>query len=269
MHTFSSIHFYSTFSFPTPQTQQQHYTAWKVGKSGIKKKVYSNENFANMLEESYNEEQTKLQQEQNEQDEIQLSIKERSNRISQLLFVYARDHSEIGYRQGMHEVLSYILLAIEMDLLNLARSVHRKQMRKSQTSFGFTNNTTNKNEREGSMAGVDDKGNMVVVKLLDPEYILHDAYNLFECIMTALAPAYDVIPVGDEEAAAAMMDNNEVTTTSGGEEKESPMEIMTGKSALVSLYLMISCVRYEDLAIWILHLTFYCLYLVVFASCMH
>jgi len=194
-----------------------------------------------MLEESYNEEQTKLQQEQNEQDEIQLSIKERSNRISQLLFVYARDHSEIGYRQGMHEVLSYILLAIEMDLLYLARTAHRKQIRKSQTSFGFTNNTANKNnEREGSMAGVDDKGNMVVVKLLDPEYILHDAYNLFECIMTALAPAYDVIPVGDDEAAAAMMDNNEVTTTSGGEEKESPMEIMTGKPRLYCFIVGIS-----------------------------
>ena len=185
-----------------------------------------------MLEKSYEdeEEQTKLQQEQNEQDEIQISIKERSNRISQLLFVYARDHSEIGYRQGMHEVLSYILLAIEMDLLYQARSAYRKQMRKSQTSFGFTNNYTDKNEREGSMAGVDDKGNMVVVKLLDPEYILHDAYNLFECIMTALAPAYDVIPVGDDEAAAAMMDNNEATNTTGGEDKESPMEIMTGKS---------------------------------------
>jgi len=207
--------------------------AWKVGKSGIKKKVYSNENFADMLEESYNEEQTKLQQEQNEQDEIQISIKERSNRISQLLFVYARDHSEIGYRQGMHEVLSYILLVIEMDLLKLARTAYRKQIRKSQTSFGFTNNNTDKNEREGSMAGVDDKGNMVVVKLLDPAYILHDAYNLFECMMTALAPAYDVIPVGDDEAAAAMMDNNEATTTTtGGEEKESPMEIMTGKPRL-------------------------------------
>jgi len=38
----------------------------------------------------------------------------------------------------------------------------------------------------------------------------------------------------------------------------------TGKSALVSLYHMISCVRYEDSAIWILHLAFISHYLTVF-----
>jgi len=37
-----------------------------------------------------------------------------------------------------------------------------------------------------------------------------------------------------------------------------------GKSALVSLYHMISCVRYEDSAIWILHLAFISHYLTVF-----
>jgi len=39
---------------------------------------------------------------------------------------------------------------------------------------------------------------------------------------------------------------------------------MTGKSALVSLYHMISCVRYEDPAIWILHLAFISHYLTAF-----
>ena len=38
----------------------------------------------------------------------------------------------------------------------------------------------------------------------------------------------------------------------------------TGKSALVSLYHMISCVRYEDSAIWILHLAFISHYLTAF-----
>ena len=37
-----------------------------------------------------------------------------------------------------------------------------------------------------------------------------------------------------------------------------------GKSALVSLYHMISCVRYEDPAIWILHLAFISHYLTAF-----
>ena len=38
----------------------------------------------------------------------------------------------------------------------------------------------------------------------------------------------------------------------------------SGKSAVVSLYHMISCVRYEDPAIWILHLTFISHYLTAF-----
>jgi hypothetical protein len=52
-------------------------------------------------------------------------------------------------------------------------------------------------DTDGCRAGVDSSGNIVVVRLLDPEYILHDAFSLFECIMTSLAHAYDAIPAGD------------------------------------------------------------------------
>jgi len=45
--------------------------------------------------------------------------------------------------------------------------------------------------------------------------------------------------------------------------------VLAGKSALVSLYHIISCVRYEDSAIWILHLAFIYLHLIAFASRMH
>ena len=43
----------------------------------------------------------------------------------------------------------------------------------------------------------------------------------------------------------------------------------SGKSALVSLYHMISCVRYEDSAIWMLHLNLVCFYLIDFATHMY
>ena len=39
---------------------------------------------------------------------------------------------------------------------------------------------------------------------------------------------------------------------------------LTGKSALVSLYHIISCVRYEYSAIWVLHLAFISHYLTAF-----
>ena len=42
--------------------------------------------------------------------EINSSIRARAAQLSRILFVYAREHPSIGYRQGMHEILSYILL---------------------------------------------------------------------------------------------------------------------------------------------------------------
>ena len=220
---------------------------WKIGRSGVKKQVHSNENFAHMLlnteDDNGNSSDSKDPwNAEKEQEEIQISIKERANRISQLLFVYARDHSEIGYRQGMHEVLSYILLALEMDLLDKANRIDRKNLRRSALSFGLANVRRDSLDN-GSIAGVNSSGNIVVVYLLDENYILHDAYNIFECIMTALQPAYDVVPAGDDEvAAAAMMGEHErgdgasyaASDTSGDEleQGESPMEIMV--SSIIS-----------------------------------
>ena len=44
---------------------------------------------------------------------------------------------------------------------------------------------------------------------------------------------------------------------------------LTRKSASVLFYHMISCVRYEDSAIWMLHLNLVCLYLIDFATQMY
>ena len=199
--------------------------SWKIGRSGIKKKVNSAENFSDLLQSMlHGEDEEELRKQQNKEEEIQISIKERANKISQLLFVYARDHSEIGYRQGMHEVLSYILLALEMDLLDQQKSIERRQQRRNSGSFGLPS----KEKNEGSMAGVDSSGNIVIVNLVDADYILHDAYNLFECIMTSLAPAYDVIPeTGDDDAVQAAI-LGESDTALG----DSPMEMMT--SSIIS-----------------------------------
>ncbi len=72
----------------------------------------------------------------------------------------------------------------------------------------------------GGTAGVDSSGNVVVVLLLDPDYMLHDAFSLFECIMTALAPSYDAIPSGDEVTKTML----KITKAERG---ESLMEAMT------------------------------------------
>ncbi|KAL7460596.1 hypothetical protein ACHAXS_001039 [Conticribra weissflogii] len=48
--------------------------------------------------------------------EIGVSTHERAEQLSCMLFVYAREHPESGYQQGMHKILSYVLLALEMDV---------------------------------------------------------------------------------------------------------------------------------------------------------
>jgi Rab-GTPase-TBC domain len=81
---------------------------------------------------------------------------ERSTRLTEMLQIYAHQNPHIGYRQGMHEIASYLLLVIEMDLFD----------QESQ-------------QRE-------------VSPLLDPNYIAHDAYYMLLAIMSQLGPAYDV-----------------------------------------------------------------------------
>jgi len=194
----------------------------------MKKRVKSLENLTTLLELVQDDEEEgeneRRKQEESANAEIQISIKERAERISQILFVYARVHPEIGYRQGMHEVLSYVLLALEMDLLEQSIIMERKKWRRSSVSFGLPRKGA-KSDGNIARAGVDSSGNIVVVRLLDPNYILHDTFNLFENIMTALSPAYDAIPAGDDMANSML---EEAKTELG----ESPMELMT--SSIVS-----------------------------------
>lgn len=88
------------------------------------------------------------------------SRKERSKLLSKILFVYAKENN-IGYRQGMHEVLSFLLMALEIDLL----------------SFDSSNaNIGNHND---------------IRTILDASKIVHDAFSMFDAIMTRLFTAFE------------------------------------------------------------------------------
>lgn len=93
---------------------------------------------------------------QGEDVPFQTSAMERSTRLTEMLQIYAHQNPHIGYRQGMHEISSYLLLVIEMDLFDL-ESQHREPD-----------------------------------PLLDPNYIAHDTYCMFLAVMSQLGPAYDV-----------------------------------------------------------------------------
>ena len=98
----------------------------------------------------------------NHYDEVLKSCRQqRSNTISQILFVYAKEYPKLGYRQGMHEILSLIYLCLEIDL----------QCR--------TNNDEHHQPAQQLL-------------LLDPSNIAHDAFSIFQAIMALLCPAFEV-----------------------------------------------------------------------------
>jgi len=83
------------------------------------------------------------------------SRSERSKLLSEILFVYAKEHS-IGYRQGMHEILSFLLMVMEIDLFE-----------------------------------VDNIENDDIRTVLNSSTIVHDAFSMFDAIMTNLCMAFE------------------------------------------------------------------------------
>jgi len=88
------------------------------------------------------------------------SKQERTKLLTELLHIYSREHIAIGYRQGMHEIASYLVLTLEMDLFDQESAVENYEP----TTGG----------------------------LLDSEYIAADAYYMLQTILAALQGAYDV-----------------------------------------------------------------------------
>lgn len=90
-------------------------------------------------------------------DDAMLSRQKRSKILAELLFVYAKKNSNLGYRQGMHEILSLVLVVVEQDLLLKKKSEHWSDYH----------------------------------NLLDDQYKSHDSYSLFEGIMEKLGETFE------------------------------------------------------------------------------
>lgn len=87
----------------------------------------------------------------------------RSLTISQILFVYAKEYPTVGYKQGMHEILSLVYLCLEIDMLS----------EKSTTLF------------------------------LDSSKIANDSFIIFEAIMMLLSPAFEVRSIENNTQASS------------------------------------------------------------------
>ena len=40
---------------------------------------------------------------------------ERVNSLREILYIYSQEHKQMGYRQGMHEIASYLLFCLEQE----------------------------------------------------------------------------------------------------------------------------------------------------------
>jgi TBC1 domain family protein 5 len=81
-----------------------------------------------------------------------------------LLFVFCKINQDIGYRQGMHEILAPILWVVEQDAIE-------------QSSF-----------EESSKA----QGDEMLKEMLNPEYIEHDAFTLLSLTMRSAKSFYEL-----------------------------------------------------------------------------
>lgn len=82
-----------------------------------------------------------------------------------ILFIFCKLNRDIGYRQGMHEVLAPILWVISRDAID-------------PQSF------TNASRREA-------KSDELILACLDPRYVEHDAFTIFGIIMQTVKSFYE------------------------------------------------------------------------------
>ena len=85
-----------------------------------------------------------------------------------ILFVFCKLNPDIGYKQGMHELLAPVLWVIESDAISFS--------------------DVNKSELN------EDDSESILLCLLDSNYIEHDAFVIFNIIMQNAKTFYEVKP---------------------------------------------------------------------------
>ena len=84
-----------------------------------------------------------------------------------ILFVYCKLHEDIGYRQGMHEIVAPILWVVDRDSISVGNR---------------------------DALSEDEK---VMHEVLNSEYIEHDTFSLFEAVMRSARAWYELGEEGE------------------------------------------------------------------------
>jgi len=83
-------------------------------------------------------------------------------RLLDILFIYSKLHPDIGYRQGMHELLAPILWVVHCDTIEPSGSASRKTQ------------------------------DVLMLDVLDQQFIEHDAFTLFCAVMQTAKSFYEI-----------------------------------------------------------------------------
>lgn len=96
-----------------------------------------------------------------------------------ILFVYCKLNEDLGYRQGMHEIVAVILWVLSADAID---------------STGAEEGEKEEVEREeGPLV----EHEAVMRECLDPNYINHDVFSLFQVIMRSAKAWYELGEEGE------------------------------------------------------------------------
>ncbi|KAJ6137877.1 hypothetical protein N7471_004363 [Penicillium samsonianum] len=98
------------------------------------------------------------------------------SKLTDILFVYSKLNPDVGYRQGMHELLAPILWAVDRDSVK---------------------------PHPGGLNGNKDKSEGLMLKLLDAQYVEHDSFTLFLSVMQTARIYYEH---GETRSANGQMD---------------------------------------------------------------
>ena len=121
--------------------------------------------------------------------------------LNSVLYVYARTHSNLGYIQGMNEILAPMVHVLYKDWETTSKALEKEQSNNNNNnsgnngSCGLTNASTNAEVR-------------AVQAVAQREYIEHDSYRMFLRLMEIIGPLFNSPEASNSSNSSSSSSNN-------------------------------------------------------------
>jgi TBC1 domain family member 5 len=101
-----------------------------------------------------------------------------------ILFIFCKMNQDVGYRQGMHELLAPILWVVENDALNIV-------------------------DMQIEHLGVDEQ----ILDMLSANFLEHDAFTIFSLLMQSAKSFYELGDLDKRTSTISGLENNQSGTS--------------------------------------------------------